>query len=105
MGGPLIDIENIEKMQKECLGIRLERLKVFKEASEHTRRSDVMSALRECFLTKNASHEVYYSGHGMVGTGDWCFEDENGIGLEYITRDDIISLWNECTPPENKVLT
>lgn len=82
-----------------------ESIQAFMDDASDLPKHRVIHAIRNVF---NAGHEVVeltYSGHGLKGSGDWCFEDHTGKVIESITFDEIANLWNKrANRKENAVL-
>ena len=70
LAGVTLDLLNMEAVVKTKLFNTVRDLYLSKDAAcRH-----IHQLFEECWC-KNAHPMIYYTGHGEIGTGNWCFED------------------------------
>lgn len=96
LDGCLADVAKMEEallVADRRIGLQT-RSRAFKSTGANTPVSPVREAIQAAIADPDAAWvELYYSGHGTTLNGDWCFEDSRGRTTDYITLDDILSLW------------
>lgn len=78
LGGVTHDLANMEKAVGNCLYNTVKDL--------YLKKSDALDKIRRLFhdcKQKGVKPMLYYTGHGEVGTGNWCFDDGT-IGIQEI---------------------
>jgi len=93
--GVKADINNCrERLVPHLYENRLAWSKYLDKPGAQLRKSEVVENLIELFQQPNkVTCHVYYTGHGCSYTGDWCFENAQGVIDEFITFDELMNLW------------
>lgn len=82
-----------------------DRIKYLEKPGTELRKQEVVESLIELFRDPNEEFHkcVFYCGHGKSFTGDWCFENEAGEVVEFITFDEVWNLFQ--THAHSKFIT
>jgi hypothetical protein len=99
--GPIIDVANMEKLflaHDQTLGLTQTRTsRSFRESGQATSVDQVRDAISTVMMDPEADVvELFYSGHGVMLKGTWCFENCAGKVTDYITFEDITAMWKRA---------